>query len=104
MTHQAMPIGPPLCFCFPAEPAKASFLLVSIRHGQLGCRSFRLLTRTGCPAAGGFKAKFHVGDTPMDVLAADSGDATAVGVLTGIYTQDELEKTGVGEQVPLVLP
>ena len=50
-----------------------------------------------CPA-GGFKAKFHVGDTPMDVLAADDGDATAVGVLTGIYTQDELEKTGVGEQ------
>ena len=50
-----------------------------------------------CPA-GGFKAKFHVGDTPMDVLAADGGNATAVGVLTGIYTQDELEKTGVGEQ------
>lgn len=50
-----------------------------------------------CPA-GGFKAKFHVGDTPMDVLAADGGNATAVGVLTGIYTKDELEKTGVGEQ------
>ena len=46
--------------------------------------------------AGGFKAKFHVGDTPMDVLAADGGGATAVGVLTGIYTRAELEKTGVG--------
>ena len=46
--------------------------------------------------AGGFKAKFHVGDTPMDVLAAEDGGASAVGVLTGIYTQEELEKTGVG--------
>lgn len=34
----------------------------------------------------------------MDVLAADGGDATAVGVLTGIYTRDELEKTGIGER------
>ncbi len=35
----------------------------------------------------------------MDVLAADSGGATAVGVLTGIYTREELEKTGVGGQI-----
>ncbi|GAX80513.1 hypothetical protein CEUSTIGMA_g7951.t1 [Chlamydomonas eustigma] len=50
-------------------------------------------------AAGKFQAqhpdlvlgkRFHVGDTPQDILAALEGGATAIGVATGIYTADEL--------------
>ncbi|KAL4452286.1 hypothetical protein ABPG75_007948 [Micractinium tetrahymenae] len=39
---------------------------------------------------GGIKARFHVGDAPMDVQAAVGGGAHAVGVVTGIYTRQEL--------------
>ena len=36
-------------------------------------------------------ARFHVGDAPMDVQAAEAAGAGAVGVTTGIYTRQELE-------------
>ncbi|KAL4857292.1 Eukaryotic translation initiation factor 2 subunit alpha [Chlorella vulgaris] len=36
------------------------------------------------------KARYHVGDAPMDVQAAVGGGAKAVGVCTGIYTRQEL--------------
>lgn len=42
------------------------------------------------PGDGSIKARFHVGDAPMDVQAAVGGGAQAVGVCTGIYTRQEL--------------
>jgi phosphoglycolate phosphatase-like HAD superfamily hydrolase len=36
------------------------------------------------------RARFHVGDAPMDVQAAVGAGAVAVGVCTGIYTRQEL--------------
>jgi phosphoglycolate phosphatase-like HAD superfamily hydrolase len=34
--------------------------------------------------------RFHVGDAPMDVQAAHSAGAVPIGVLTGIYTEENL--------------
>ena len=42
--------------------------------------------------AGEIRARYHVGDAPMDVQAAVAGGAQAVGVCTGIYTRQELEE------------
>eukprot|EP00887_Chlorella_sp_A99_P007702 scaffold20.g7702.t1 len=39
-------------------------------------------------------ARFHVGDAPMDVSAAEAVGAQAVGVTTGIYTAQELHEAG----------
>jgi phosphoglycolate phosphatase-like HAD superfamily hydrolase len=36
-------------------------------------------------------SRIHVGDTPMDIQAADEGGAAALGVLTGIYPKTELQ-------------
>lgn len=36
------------------------------------------------------KVRAHVGDAPMDVQAAVAAGAIAIGVTTGIYTEDEL--------------
>jgi ribonucleotide monophosphatase NagD (HAD superfamily) len=44
---------------------------------------------------------YHIGDTPMDLLAAQAAGAKAIGVLTGTHTREELEAAGVGE-LPLV--
>lgn len=49
--------------------------------------------------AGGLKARFHVGDAPMDVQAAVGGGAEAVGVCTGIYSRQELEEAAPGALV-----
>ncbi len=51
-----------------------------------------------CTLAGvQFKAKWHVGDTPMDVQAAQGGHAKALGVLTGVYSRQDLEGCGAGQ-------
>lgn len=50
-------------------------------------------------SAGQFKARFHVGDTPMDVQAALAAGAQAIGVTTGIYTREELQEFGKPPQV-----
>ena len=39
-------------------------------------------------------ARFHIGDAPMDVAAAEAAGAQAVGVTTGIYTRQELQDAG----------
>ncbi len=44
--------------------------------------------------AEGINARFHVGDAPMDVSAAEAGGAQAIGVTTGIYTRQELSEAG----------
>ncbi|GAB4819077.1 hypothetical protein N2152v2_006123 [Parachlorella kessleri] len=44
--------------------------------------------------SGGLRARFHVGDAPMDVSAAEAAGAQAVGVTTGIYTRQELAQAG----------
>ena len=44
--------------------------------------------------AGGLRARFHVGDAPMDVSAAEAAGAQAIGVTTGIYTRQELAQAG----------
>ena len=44
-----------------------------------------------------FKAKWHVGDTPMDIQAAQGGHAKALGVLTGVYSRQDLEGCGAGD-------
>eukprot|EP00775_Hariotina_reticulata_P008628 gene8628-8809_t len=46
--------------------------------------------------AGGVRACFHVGDTPMDVQAALGAGNVAVGVCTGVFTRGQLESSGVG--------
>lgn len=45
---------------------------------------------------GGITARFHVGDAPMDVMAAEAAGAQAIGVTTGIYTAQELGEAGEG--------
>ena len=40
--------------------------------------------------APGIRSAWHVGDTPADVRAAAFGSARALGVCTGVFTQDEL--------------
>jgi phosphoglycolate phosphatase len=37
-------------------------------------------------------ARFHVGDAPMDVKAAKEAGAHPIGVITGIYTSEQLEE------------
>ncbi|KAK9805339.1 hypothetical protein WJX73_003601 [Symbiochloris irregularis] len=44
---------------------------------------------------GELKASYHVGDTPMDVQAAEAGGAHAIGVLTGIFDEQALLAPGV---------
>lgn len=46
--------------------------------------------------AGATKARYHVGDTPMDLQAADGAGARGVGVTTGIFSRDELAAASPG--------
>lgn len=39
---------------------------------------------------------FHVGDTPYDVQAGAAAGAHAIGVLTGVHSEQDLTATGVG--------
>ncbi len=57
------------------------------------CITFLCCTHAGAQ----FKAKWHVGDTPMDVQAAQGGHAKALGVLTGVYSRQDLEGCGAGQ-------
>ncbi|KAG0571833.1 hypothetical protein KC19_VG046800 [Ceratodon purpureus] len=43
---------------------------------------------------GGFKLRAHVGDTPADVRAAHFGQALAIGVCTGVFSNNDLESSG----------
>eukprot|EP00803_Ostreobium_quekettii_P001249 evm.model.scf_269EXC.2 EVM.evm.TU.scf_269EXC.2 scf_269EXC:31294-32691(-) len=38
--------------------------------------------------------RFHIGDTPMDLLAAKEAGAVAIGVTTGTYSRRDLETCG----------
>lgn len=46
--------------------------------------------------AGGIKASYHVGDTPMDIQAALAADCVAIGVATGAYAREQLEQCAEG--------
>ncbi|CAO2829401.1 unnamed protein product [Amaranthus hypochondriacus] len=50
---------------------------------------------------GNFDLRVHVGDTPNDIRAAESGGALAVGVCTGIFKKEELEQASIGGAVIL---
>ncbi|XP_057528347.1 uncharacterized protein LOC130807223 isoform X2 [Amaranthus tricolor] len=50
---------------------------------------------------GNFDLRVHVGDTPNDIQAAESGGALAVGVCTGIFKKEELEQASIGGAVIL---
>ncbi|CAL9111534.1 unnamed protein product [Musa acuminata var. zebrina] len=52
-----------------------------------------------CPA--GFDLRVHVGDTPNDIKAAEYGGALAIGVCTGIFTEEELKKSSCGSAIIL---
>lgn len=61
------------------------------------CFYMCLLTPTLARAADlKLRAKWHVGDTPMDIQAAGGGQAKALGVLTGVYSRQDLEGCGAG--------
>ena len=47
-------------------------------------------------AAGSITARYHVGDTPMDLQAADGAGAQGIGVTTGIYSREELAASSPG--------
>jgi HAD-hyrolase-like len=47
-------------------------------------------------AAGSITARYHVGDTPMDLQAADGAGAQGIGVTTGIYSRKELAASSPG--------
>lgn len=81
-----------------AEPFQHTIFAVQSQViGHL--RSHRLcITFLCCTLAGvQFKDKWHVGDTPMDVQAAQGGHAKALGVLTGVYSRQDLEGCGAGQ-------
>ena len=40
--------------------------------------------------------RFHIGDTPMDLQAAEGAGAQGVGVTTGVYTREELKAVSPG--------
>lgn len=46
--------------------------------------------------AGSITARYHVGDTPMDLQAADGAGAQGIGVTTGIYSREELAASSPG--------
>jgi histidinol phosphatase-like enzyme len=48
-----------------------------------------------CTAAS-ITARYHVGDTPMDLQAADGAGAQGVGVTTGIYSREKLAASSPG--------
>ncbi|KAJ3687523.1 hypothetical protein LUZ61_016687 [Rhynchospora tenuis] len=50
---------------------------------------------------GGFDLRVHVGDTPNDIRAAESGGALAVGVCTGVFSKAELEMASNGTAIIL---
>ncbi|KAG1680552.1 hypothetical protein FOA52_014999 [Chlamydomonas sp. UWO 241] len=43
--------------------------------------------------------RFHVGDTPMDILAALDAGAVAIAVDTGVFTREQLEAVAPGKGV-----
>ncbi|XP_028552162.1 uncharacterized protein LOC110102354 isoform X2 [Dendrobium catenatum] len=49
----------------------------------------------------GFDLRVHVGDTPNDIRAAENGGALAIGVCTGVFTAEELQKASNGNAVIL---
>lgn len=67
--------------------------------------SIRPVGVTSCPLlpSGLPPKRFHVGDTPQDILAAVDAGVTAIGVATGIYTKEQLEAVAPGKNV-VVLP
>ena len=46
-------------------------------------------------------AQFHIGDSPMDLLAAKEAGAKPIGVATGMYSKNELEACGAGQYVAI---
>ena len=40
--------------------------------------------------------RFHIGDTPMDLQAAEGAGAQGIGVTTGIFTREELRAVSPG--------
>jgi histidinol phosphatase-like enzyme len=46
--------------------------------------------------------RYHVGDTPMDLQAAEGAGAQGIGVTTGIFTREELKAVSPG--VPAAVP
>lgn len=48
-----------------------------------------------------FSRRFHVGDAPTDVRAAVEAGATPIGVCTGIFSREELERASGGKGVVL---
>lgn len=53
----------------------------------------------GTDAREGDWRRFHVGDTPNDVLAAVNAGVTAIAVATGIFTKEELALVAPGKDV-----
>mmetsp|Transcript_19490 Transcript_19490/g.31561 ORF Transcript_19490/g.31561 Transcript_19490/m.31561 type:complete len:281 (+) Transcript_19490:49-891(+) len=47
--------------------------------------------------------RFHVGDTPNDVIAAEFAGAVALGVTTGIFSKEELEASATEKEKCVVL-
>ena len=54
--------------------------------------------RVQLPAADPIGRRYHIGDTPMDLQAADGAGAQPVGVLTGVYSRAELSAVSPGAQ------
>ncbi|KNA10062.1 hypothetical protein SOVF_147910 [Spinacia oleracea] len=50
---------------------------------------------------GKFDSRVHVGDTPNDIIAAESEGAMAIGVCTGVFGKEELEQVSNGGAVIL---
>ncbi len=40
--------------------------------------------------------RYHIGDTPMDLQAAEGAGAEGIGVTTGVYTREELQAVSPG--------
>lgn len=48
--------------------------------------------------------RFHVGDAPMDVQAAVAGGSTAIGLLTGIFSREDLQQCCSSDDDVIILP
>eukprot|EP00889_Picochlorum_renovo_P004714 jgi/Picre1/31744/NNA_007095.t1 len=50
----------------------------------------RIAYSRGLNQSNGIQRRFHVGDAPMDVMAAKHAGSHALGLLTGIFSRDDL--------------
>ncbi|HEY1822562.1 MAG TPA: HAD hydrolase-like protein [Trebonia sp.] len=83
-----------------AELVRLARRRASAAHGRSPSSSFTAASAIAGPAAFAGSSTVIVGDTPLDIAAALSAGARAVGVATGSYSADDLIAAGAHAVLP----